>query len=189
MPSWARTMPVVRGKPRAGVWTPPSAGSGRVARIRTLPPRETAAIWRALARVTYAVPSGARVMFSGVWPLARSKCTAVRAHLSGAETADAGAAVVIATAAEARAAADTAALESLVNTGILYCFRACGSDTPTHEGGGWRDARPATCTRGYGPTGGRGGVGKSAGAEPTVRTGRGGTGDGLGEEIQGGSRG
>ncbi|GAA1918237.1 hypothetical protein GCM10009753_58280 [Streptantibioticus ferralitis] len=109
----------------------------------------------------------------------------MRAWLSGAETADAGTAAAIATAAADRTAADTAALESLVNTGFLHCFRACGSDTPTHKGG-WmsgRDPRAQVrADRRRVETG-------SAGAEPVVRTGSGGLGDGLGKEVQGGSRG
>jgi len=32
----------------------------------------------------------AMAMFSGVWPVARLKCSAIRALLSGAETAEAG---------------------------------------------------------------------------------------------------
>ncbi|MFD6342818.1 hypothetical protein [Streptomyces sp. NPDC060131] len=52
MPSWVRTMPVVRAKLRTGVWMPTSAGSGSVARIRVLPAGVTWAIWRAAAKVT-----------------------------------------------------------------------------------------------------------------------------------------
>ena len=78
VPSVVRTMPVVSANFSTGVSAPPSAGAGRVARIRVSPFLVTRATCRAAAKVTYAVPSGERAMFSGIWPFARSKCTAIR---------------------------------------------------------------------------------------------------------------